>query len=126
MDPGFVVLGIAVLGIGLRLVAGLFDDGRVRNHIESRGGTLLEKRWNPFGRGWFGEKDSRIYRVRYTDAEGNLHQATCKTSLLSGVYFTEDLIVEWRQPQPDDEAARLAEENRRLREELARLRDGKS
>ena len=42
------------------------------------------------GRGWFGEKNDRIYEVVYYDSNGEQHLATCKTSLLSGVYWTED------------------------------------
>ena len=49
--------------------------------------------WAPFGPGWFGEKSDRIYAVRYLDAEGNEHEAHAKTSLWTGVYFTEDEVV---------------------------------
>lgn len=121
--PLFVVLAIVIW-----LFARSMDGDRIEQYIESRGGTLLEKHWAPFGRGWFGEKSDRIYEVRYLDKDGNEHQATCKTSLWSGVYWTEDLIVDYAQP-PDSGTATLEslqEENRRLREENERLRRGEA
>ncbi|MCL2348423.1 MAG: hypothetical protein FWC50_09200 [Planctomycetaceae bacterium] len=94
----------------------------------------MEKHWSPFGKGWLGEKDSRIYELTYEDAEGNLHEATCKTSMLSGVYFTEDRIVRKRQQREkhdsqntplshEENEVSLQEENRRLREEIERLQN---
>ena len=89
----FLVLAFIVLAIVVRLIAGSMDEDRVGEYIRARGGRLLSKEWAPFGSGWGGEKDSRIYRVTYEDAEGRVHRATCKTSAFSGVYFTEDEIV---------------------------------
>jgi len=84
--------------------------------------------------------------VVYYDAQGNQHMATCKTSLLSGVYWTEDRIshrrADWFGKLPEknrpgtpliraiperhedhtaSENDRLKQENERLREELRRL-----
>ena len=123
MEAIIVVLLIAAVVL-IRLVAGGMDSDRVGRHIASTGGRLLEKHWNPFGKGWFGEKNSRIYEVRYQDGEGRIHEATCKTSLFSGVYFTEDRIVDSvSHGSQDVEKQRLVEENRRLREQLDELRD---
>lgn len=125
MDGGTVValfIGFAIFALLIRLMAGGLDRDRVDRYIEERGGRVLDKQWTPFGRGWFGEKDSRIYSVRYQDAQGNVHDATCKTSMLSGVYFTEDKIVQRAEGGGDRDAQALADENRRLREEVERLK----
>jgi hypothetical protein len=49
---------------------------------------------------------------------------------MSGVYFTEDTVVSHSQrridPPQDRTVMELAEENRRLRAELARLKDEQS
>jgi hypothetical protein len=121
--PLFIILAIVIW-----LVARGMDTDRVKEYIEARGGKLLEKHWAPFGKGWFGEKSDRIYEVRYLDKEGNEHQATCKTSMWTGVYWTEDTIVKYaRRPDVDaSSAASLEEENRRLREENERLRRGEA
>ena len=133
-DGGFVILVVLVIvvGIAIRLAAGGMDHDRVRQYVESRGGRVIEANWAPFGKGWFGEKNDRIYEVRYVDADGNEHEAHCKTSLFSGVYFTEDRIVRYA-PRPAahadanvDDAVALAEENRRLREEVERLKRGQA
>ena len=100
----FLFIGLA---IAIRLIAGSMDEDRVGDYVRSRGGRLLSKEWAPFGRGWVGEKDSRIYNVTYEDAEGALHEATCKTSAFSGVYFTEDRVVR-RPPAAPVPAAALA------------------
>jgi hypothetical protein len=127
MEPAafFVVLipiGI-IVAIVIRFAAGGLDQDRVRQYVEQRGGKLLTAEWSPFGPGWFGEKSDRIYQVRYLDVDGNEHEAYAKTSMWTGVYLTEDRIVKYgKAPADHEEVESLAEENRRLREELARLR----
>src|SRR5687767_12772414 len=93
---------IIILGIVCWIVARAMDGDRVKEYVESRGGKLLEKNWAPFGKGWFGEKNDRIYEVRYVDKDGNEHRATCKTSLWSGVYWTEDRIVRYARKADGD------------------------
>lgn len=124
----FVIILVIGLALGFRLIAGSMDGDRVERYVRERGGRLLEKTWAPFGKGWFGEKDSRIYEVTYLDRDGNTHRATCKTSMFSGVYFTEDTIITYAarsegagRPAVTED---LAEENRRLRAEIERLRRG--
>jgi len=140
-----VIIGAAIL---FRLLAGSMDGDRIRDYVQGRGGRLLSCNWAPFGKGWFGDKSDRIYEVSYLDNEGNQHRATCKTSMWTGVYWTEDRIVvhAQQQPSPDkvveqehfhpsgDPSSQLADrspeeleaENRRLREELERLKKGRS
>ena len=85
---------------------------------------MIEANWEPFGPGWFGEQEgNRIYAVRYLDRDGNEHEAHCKTSMWTGVYFTEDRIVK-HAGRADGQQSSLEEENRRLREEVERLRRG--
>ncbi len=125
-----IPLFIAV-AIGIRLAAGSMDHDRIRQYVQRRGGKFLSAEWSPFGPGWFGEKNDRIYVVRYLDKDRNEHEAHCKTSLWSGVYFTKDRILKYAEqpnfPAPPAEDAEdsedcLVTENRRLREELERLR----
>jgi hypothetical protein len=127
MDIPLIFIGFAALAILIRIMLGGMDGTRVRNYIEARGGRLLSSNWAPFGRGWFGEKSDRIYAVRYVDRDGNEHEASCKTSLFTGVYFTEDQIVRYAAPrqntQNDSHLSQLEQENRRLRAELERVRN---
>ena len=69
------------------------DRGRIEEYVTGRGGRVVSITWAPFGRGWFGEKNERIYEVVYYDAEGRQHFASAKTSLWSGVYWTEDAVT---------------------------------
>lgn len=96
--PFLMAGGFILFIIILRLAAGGLDDGRVRDYITARGGRLLSLKWSPFGRGWAGSRDERIYEVRYLNGEGHEHAATCKTSMFSGVYFTEDQVIAGGQP----------------------------
>lgn len=118
---------IVILLIGLRVVAGDRDRDRIGEYVASQGGRLIGADWEPFGPGWYGDRRDRIYVVRYLDRDGNEHQAHGKTSLWSGVYFTEDRIVRYAErPSADHPPAvsveALESENRRLREELDRLK----
>lgn len=128
--PLLLIVGILGLAILFRVVAGSMDHQRIREYVEGRGGRLLSCHWSPFGTGWWGEKSDRIYEVRFRDREGNLHQATCKTSMWTGVYWTEDHISQYAGRRPGqllpaedrNYVASLEEENRRLREEVERLK----
>ena len=88
----------AIILIAIRIIAGWMDARWIKGYLSERNCTLIEKKWQLFGPGWFGEKDSRIYKVTYRDANGNIHQAYVKASLLSGVYFTEDRITQKASP----------------------------
>jgi len=133
----FGVLGIVavfiLVAIVFRLGAGGMDGDRIDEYIRSRGGELIDKQWSPFGKGWFGSEKHRLYEIRYYDADGNEHQATCKTNMLAGVYFTEDNIVSYPEScsavdtqaaveDPDEFVDSLIDENQKLREEIERLR----
>jgi hypothetical protein len=130
MDFGVVIVTFVVIAIVVRLLAGGMDGDRVRAYIEERGGRLLSSDWAPFGKGWFGERSDRIYEVRYLDSDGNEHHAHCKTSMFTGVYFTEDRIVRYseRPSEESEDKVRLSvleREIRRLRDELQRAKDRK-
>lgn len=115
MEPTVIIIGFVVLAIVIRLMAGSFDRERVERYIRDMDGELLDKSWDPFGPGWFGEKDSRIYEIVYRDRGGRVHKAHVKTSMLSGVYLTNDRIVE-------DRAVRSVEDEKaELRRRLAEL-----
>ena len=113
MEPFFIIVVFVVLAVIIRLCAGSFDGDRVERHIREMGGELVDRSWDPFGPGWFGEKDSRIYEIVYRDSRGVLHRAHVKTSMMSGVYLTNDRIIEDPEESAADEKARL---RRRLKE----------
>jgi hypothetical protein len=125
MEGFLILIPLAiVIAVLLRLAAGGMDHDRIKQYVAGRGGKVLDSSWSPFGPGWFGEKSDRIYAVRYLDGDGNEHEAHCKTSMWTGVYFTEDRVVRYAEraePAPGV-AETLEDENRRLREELERLK----
>ena len=49
------------------------DKDRITAYVQERGGRIVSINWAPFGRGWFGEKNDRIYEVVYYDREGQQH-----------------------------------------------------
>ena len=84
---------------------------------------MIERNWNPFGKGWFGSEHERIYELKYEDKDGNIHQATCKTSALAGVYFTEDIITEQNnKAESMDRETQLELENQKLKQEIEELK----
>lgn len=113
-----ILLGIVLLAITLRVVADRLDRARVRGYIEKRGGTVLSLRWRPFGPGWFGEQSQRIYRLRYRDEPRQEREAFVKTSVLTGVYLTEDRPVMASNSTAESE---LVAENQRLRARIRSL-----
>jgi hypothetical protein len=92
--PVIVLFSLVVgLGIVLWMLTFGLDKGRITEYVHQRGGRVISISWAPFGRGWFGEKNARIYEVVYYDQGGNQHFATCKTSMWTGVYWTDDKIT---------------------------------
>lgn len=123
MEPAIILVVVVVIGLPIlfRLLAGSFDGQRVEDYIRERGWELVDRSWAPFGPGWFGEQDSRIYQVIYRDQAGNVHRAHVKTSMGSGVYFTNDEIVEEAPRQEPKGELSLEEENRQLKERIREL-----
>ena len=89
---GLLLIGV-VITVVMWVLASSTDRNRIAKYIEERGGRIVSIAYAPFGRGWFGEKNDRIYEVVYYDHEGNQHFASCKTAAWSGVYWTEDRIT---------------------------------
>lgn len=119
-----VIAGGVLCALAYRLVAGLLDKWRIRNYVTTAGGTVLSCRWSPFGPGWLGEKHDRIYSVGYLDNAGSEHRAYCKTSMFTGVYFSQDRRI-GDQPMlmvGDQSIAALQAEIERLRAENGMLR----
>lgn len=99
---------VIVLMVGGWWVTSSWDEKRVRDYIQERGGRIVSIHWSPFGKGWFGEKNDRIYEVVFYDDKGEQHFATCKTSMMSGVYWTEDRVTH-AKPSWIDEAPQFNE-----------------
>ena len=93
MAAVFIIPLFILLAISFRLFAGSLDRGRIEHYVRHQGGRVVSINWSPFGRGWFGSNNERIYEVVYYNAHGDQHFATCKTSMWSGVYWTEDRIA---------------------------------
>lgn len=96
MDPLLYFLGIAILvGTGSYFLIQYLDTKRMRDYFLGRGEVLVSSDWQLFGPGWVGERDSRIYSIRYKDRQEKLHMAFAKTSLFSGVFITDDRVMEF-------------------------------
>ena len=87
-----ILLVVIALGLGIRLIAGRLDRDRIREYIKNGGGQVLHIVWNPFGPGWWGSRE-RIYDVTYKTHKGEVREATCKTTMFSGVYWTGDTAL---------------------------------
>lgn len=94
-------LELMILALGaaaaLRIAMHFVDKARIGREVEAQGGRVVSISWDPFGRGWFFEKNERHYTVIYTDRAGATKTAACKTSWFSGVY--------WAEPPATEEAA---------------------
>lgn len=83
---GFLII---VGAIGVRIAMHFFDKSRIKDEVETRFGRVVSITWNPFGRGWFFEKNERHYDVTYVDRSGQTITTACKTSLFTGVYWAD-------------------------------------
>ena len=90
----FVVVIFIIIVMPLFIL--YFDHNNIREDIESKGGLLLEmsryphlSRWLTLGIGL----GPRLYDVTYADRDGNVHQASCKSSIISKLSYTNDYIT---------------------------------
>lgn len=101
------------------------DKQRIRNHLRQRGDEPLSITWKIFGKGWISEAGengggNRIYKLAFYDRYGNKKQAWCKTAMWSGVFLTDELIIEkakieGREITDAEKIALLEDEVKRLR-----------
>lgn len=73
---------------------------RIREEIESYGGTVQYISWRPFQgafftRGWSRSRQSRFYKVIYTDKNGRSQTELCSMSLWGGATWGEDIDDSW-------------------------------
>ena len=127
---GFILLVVVFVAVAIffRLAAGSMDKDRIEQYLRARGCKPLEISWDPFGKGFWGEKNDRIYSVRYLDADGTMRSAWCKTNFWGGVYLSDKNPTPPRSARklPDNLAVlQLEQENEKLREELERLKSQK-
>jgi hypothetical protein len=121
MEPAIIIVLAIAFAIVFRLMAGSFDGERVERYLKDQGYELIDRSWDPFGPGWFGEKDSRIYQVVYRDRQGCVHRAHVKTSMMSGVYLTNDRVVAEPGAESPGPAESLESEKERLQRRLAEI-----
>jgi hypothetical protein len=123
-DRAYILLGVllVIIAIGMSFVRRSNDRVRIRSHIEARGGELVS-----VGDGG----GQRIYDVVYVDRTGSRRRAKCHTTGWIGVFFQDDRIIESSESSQQPGAANanvslvqlLEDENRKLRAEIARLRN---
>jgi len=68
--------------------------GNVKSKLLGKGYTVISVKWAPFGYGWFGEKDAIIFKAKYQDETGMTHTTYCKSGIFSGVYFSNDDLID--------------------------------
>ena len=120
---GFVTVAILIVAIVDNFVLSL-DRARIERYFRNRGEQLLDSKRKL--RFFHLARDGRLYKVRYRDQEGNIHESECATRALRGVFFRHDEIVERAQPvQLMDVASTeaLAREIEKLEEQLETLRE---
>ena len=89
MEAVFLVILAVGLTLGIRLMLGQRDRARIQDYVAERGGQVRSIRWTPFGPGWFGEENARLYEVRLVDSDGRERVRSCKTRMFGGVYWTD-------------------------------------
>jgi hypothetical protein len=89
MERYQIYLLVIGAGLAIRMVMHFVDKGRIKSEVEAKGGRIISISWNPFGRGWFFERNERHYSVTCADRSGATVTASCKTSLVTGIYWAD-------------------------------------
>lgn len=103
--PIFVVVWIAGIIILVFVLIPKADRKRIREHIDSHGGKIIEILSDWFGAGG---RSTRAYDVTYISRNGQRVTAKCITSMTSGVQWLSD-----KPPESAMEPAEVADESGR-------------
>jgi hypothetical protein len=100
--PIFFMVWLFVLVSSIFFVIPRLDRNRIREHIETHGGKVIE-----ISREWFawGSGSARTYDVTYLTSKGERIAASCVTTMLRGVQWLSD-----RPPGNGMEAVAAGEE----------------
>jgi hypothetical protein len=90
MAVAIVAVLALVVFFGMQMVLRRWDEARIHAAAAAKGWRNVEVWPEPLAPGWLGNRNERQYLVVHeTDAgEG---RAYCKTSLLTGVYWRDDM-----------------------------------
>ncbi len=88
--PLIYIVGFIAIAIALRIMAGKWDRKRIAKELKDSGCTLLHASWSQFGKGTFGETNTRTYEVSYLNSTGEKQYATVQTSLFNDVFWSGD------------------------------------
>jgi hypothetical protein len=69
-SPDYLHYFLIVLAVGILYLNDRLDRQRIRDHIRSGGGVVLDISLNFFGRGWFFRGGGRCYEVTYRTSRG--------------------------------------------------------
>jgi hypothetical protein len=83
----FLLWAIAMLTLVLFVLPRL-DRNRIREHVESNGGHVIEILRDWFG--GFGGRSARTYDVTYITCQGERITAKCITGMTTGVQWVSD------------------------------------
>jgi hypothetical protein len=92
MDTIMLIL-ITSLFLGAWFLANAYTKNNIHDFIEAQGGTLISLRWDAFGKSWFDNK-GKVYKISYSDKAGNIHKSWVLANVFTGVYLSEDSIIE--------------------------------
>jgi hypothetical protein len=103
IGPIFFGLWVAVIALFVFVVIPKSDRKRIREHIDSHGGKVIEILSDWFGAGG---RSAKAYDVTYISRTGQRVIAKCITSMTSGVQWLSD-----RPLESDMEPAEVADES---------------
>lgn len=113
----FLLFSIICLIVVIILLCASFDRERIEKYLRSKNCQLIDSKWDPLGPGYGGRGRERIYKIVYHDIERRTHYSHVETSAWSGVYFTNDRIVE------DVPKLSVEDEKTALKKRLAELEE---
>jgi len=86
------IIGVVVVAILGRFITHGMDRSRIEKYAGEQGWELRSCQWKLLRPGWFDNSRERIHSITSRGGQGHAHSAFAKTSVLAGVYLTEDRV----------------------------------
>jgi len=82
----WIVLIFILIGAGFTTLEVLSHKAEIRETLEKKGSKNIRVSWQPLDF----DKSNHTYSVEYEDANGKLHQTSCKIHVLGSTIYWED------------------------------------
>ena len=87
----YIILAIGLI-IAIVSIANVMNKKHIKKSIEGKGGKVLSIKLELLPKGGLFERNETYYTVKFINSKGKQIEAMCKTSMSTGVFWSDDSV----------------------------------